>query len=201
MRNETLVPGDEWWPVETPLGNMVICGCEGSIHQLFLPGDKMRSSFPEQKRGKPASLASAAEQLAAYFAGDLTSFDLPLHPTGTEWQKRVWQALLDIGFGETATYGEVAKAVGNPRASRAVGMASGRNPIAVIIPCHRVIGSDGTLTGYGGGIDMKAKLLAHERSVLSGRANRLGSPQLAPRSHSSTARITPIGPSAELSGP
>jgi methylated-DNA-[protein]-cysteine S-methyltransferase len=167
MGNATLVPGERWWPVETPFGTMVICGSESSICQLFLPKAKGRPSFPLEKRGKPASVAKAAEQLGAYFAGELTHFELPLSPLGTDWQKRVWQALLEVPFGKTATYGGIAKAVGKPKAARAVGMATGRNPIAVIVPCHRVIGSDGKLTGYGGGLDLKANLLAHERDVLA----------------------------------
>ena len=97
------------------------------------------------------------------FAGQLTSFDLPLDPAGTGFQRRVWAALLDIPYGQTASYGQLAGRIGQPAASRAVGLANGRNPIAIIIPCHRVIGSDGSLTGYGGGLDRKRFLLDLER--------------------------------------
>jgi len=101
-------------------------------------------------------------QLEAYFTGELTEFDLPLAPRGSEFQLSVWNALLEIPYGETASYGEIAKNVGRPDAVRAVGATNGRNPIAVIIPCHRVIGSDGSLVGYGGGLDRKRLLLELE---------------------------------------
>jgi methylated-DNA-[protein]-cysteine S-methyltransferase len=100
--------------------------------------------------------------LAAYFAGELTEFDLPMKMIGTEFQKTVWRELLNIPFGVTISYGELADRVGNPNASRAVGAANGRNPISIIVPCHRVIGSNGKLTGYGGGLERKEWLLAHE---------------------------------------
>ena len=108
-------------------------------------------------------LASAAEQLAAYFAGELRVFDLPLGAEGTGFQRLVWRALDTIPFGETRTYGAIAHAIGRPSASRAVGAANGRNPISIIVPCHRVIGASGELTGYAGGVEMKQWLLAHER--------------------------------------
>ncbi|TAL08984.1 MAG: methylated-DNA--[protein]-cysteine S-methyltransferase [Porticoccaceae bacterium] len=108
-------------------------------------------------------IREAVRQLRAYFAGRLTRFELPLNPAGTAFQKSVWQALLAVPHGATASYGEIAAAVGNPRASRAVGLANGRNPIAIVVPCHRIIGRDGSLTGYGGGLDRKRWLLAHEQ--------------------------------------
>ena len=107
-------------------------------------------------------LAAARAQLAAYFAGELTAFDLPLAPRGTPFQERVWGALRDIPYGETISYAELARRVGRPGASRAVGAANGRNPISIIVPCHRVIGADGTLTGYGWGIERKRYLLELE---------------------------------------
>jgi methylated-DNA-[protein]-cysteine S-methyltransferase len=109
-------------------------------------------------------LERTAEQLAEYFAGERREFDLPLAARGTGFQEIVWRALLAIPFGETCSYGEIAKAIGRPSASRAVGAANGRNPISIIIPCHRVIGSTGELTGYGGGMDNKRWLLDHERA-------------------------------------
>ena len=111
---------------------------------------------------------AARAQLAAYFAGRLTTFDLPLALHGTEFQRRVWQALLTIPYGTTTTYGHLARQLGSPNGSRAVGLANGRNPIALIGPCHRVIGSDGTLTGYGGGLPRKAALLDFEFGVRLG---------------------------------
>ena len=113
--------------------------------------------------------AAATSQLAAYFAGELTDFDIRLAPSGTEFQRRVWAGLATIPYGETTSYGELAAQLGNAGASRAVGLANGRNPISIVIPCHRVIGSDGRLTGYGGGLGRKRWLLDHEQAVLRRR--------------------------------
>ena len=123
--------------------------------------DDMAHPFPE-----------AREQLAAYFVGRLTTFDLPLVLDGTAFQRRVWAALLTIPYGTTTSYGQLARQLGDPHGSRAVGLANGRNPIAIIVPCHRVIGADGKLTGYGGGLPRKAALLDFEFAV------RLGGPRL-----------------------
>jgi methylated-DNA-[protein]-cysteine S-methyltransferase len=120
---------------------------------------------PEAGSTDSAVLAAAASQLRAYFAGELTSFDLPLGPEGTPFQQKVWAALREIPYGVTASYGELAERIGQRSASRAVGLANGRNPIAIVVPCHRVIGSDGSLTGYGGGLDRKRFLLDLERRV------------------------------------
>jgi len=109
-------------------------------------------------------IKKAAAQLSDYFMGKRAKFDLPLAPAGTEFQRAVWQALETIPFGETRSYGDIAAQVGNPKACRAVGMANNRNPIAIIIPCHRVIGRDGSLTGYGGGLDVKQYLLDLEKT-------------------------------------
>lgn len=106
------------------------------------------------------------DQLEEYFEGKRKSFDLPFEPKGTEFQKSVWNELLKIPYGETCSYGEIAKRIGNPKASRAIGMANNRNPISIIIPCHRVIGANGKLVGYGGGIDIKEKLLNLEKENL-----------------------------------
>ena len=111
-------------------------------------------------------LQEPIRQLRAYFAGDLESFDLPLVPAGTTFQLDVWNRLCEIPYGETISYGELARRLGNPNASRAVGLANGSNPIPIVIPCHRVIGSNGKLTGYGGGLPIKEKLLALERRQL-----------------------------------
>ena len=110
----------------------------------------------------PPAFGDAVDQLNAYFAGELTDFELELDLQGTEFQRRVWQALLTIPFGETRSYGEIAEQIGAPGAARAVGLANGHNPIAIIVPCHRVIGASGSLTGYGGGLDRKRSLLALE---------------------------------------
>jgi len=110
-------------------------------------------------------LGAAASQLTAYFAGDLTSFDLPLNLEGTGFQRTVWAGLQGIPYGETISYGELARRIGQPSASRAVGLANGRNPVSIVVPCHRVVGSDGSLTGYGGGLPRKQYLLALEQRV------------------------------------
>jgi methylated-DNA-[protein]-cysteine S-methyltransferase len=113
----------------------------------------------------PARNATVERQINEFFAGKRQTFDFPLAPNGTEFQQRVWAELLNIPFAETISYGELARRIGNPNASRAVGLANGKNPIAVIVPCHRVIGTNGKLTGYGGGLDLKDKLLTWERAV------------------------------------
>jgi methylated-DNA-[protein]-cysteine S-methyltransferase len=107
-------------------------------------------------------LREVARQLGEYFAGRRRVFDLPIRMEGTEFQRRAWRMLLEIPYGQTRSYGEQAKRIGNPNASRAVGLANGRNPIPIVVPCHRVIGADGSLTGFGGGIERKRWLLAHE---------------------------------------
>lgn len=117
-------------------------------------------------RGDPL-LEKARRELAEWFAGERTTFSLPLRPRGTPFQLEVWRALCEIPFGETRTYGEIAARLGRPSASRAVGAANGRNPIGIVVPCHRVIGADGTLTGYAGGMERKRWLLEHERAVLA----------------------------------
>jgi methylated-DNA-[protein]-cysteine S-methyltransferase len=116
-----------------------------------------------------ALLREPVRQLDAFFAGELRDFDLPLKPRGTGFQQRVWKLLCEIPFGETISYGELARRAGNPAASRAVGLANGSNPIAIVIPCHRVIGSNGKLTGYGGGLDNKRWLIDFERNQLFGQ--------------------------------
>ncbi len=114
----------------------------------------------------PAPFKKTIEPVALYFAGEREEFDLPLAPEGTPFQQEVWRRLCAIPYGETISYGELARRIGNPQASRAVGLANGSNPIPIVIPCHRVIGSNGKLTGYGGGLPIKEKLLALERKQL-----------------------------------
>lgn len=113
----------------------------------------------------PAVLTEAADQLGEYFAGERTDFDLPLAASGSDFQQRVWARLREIPYGRTWSYGELAQAVGQPGAARAVGLANGRNPISIVVPCHRVVGSDGSITGYGGGVERKQVLLDLERGV------------------------------------
>ncbi len=147
----------------TPVGELQLKSNGRAIVELLLPGGKrplQRSASDDEPL-----LREAVRQLKAYFAGKLTAFDLPLAPEGTAFQRRVWRALCDIPFGTTVSYGELARRIGQPTACRAVGAANGRNPIAIVIPCHRVIGSDKSLTGYGGGLKTKSWLLEHEASV------------------------------------
>lgn len=133
---------------------------DGPIRQLELMQRTLQAPLV---RGEHPLLDRLREQLAGYFEGERRSFDLPLHPTGTPFQERVWKALLDIPYGEVRSYIDLARALGNPKAVRAVGGANGSNPISIIVPCHRVIGADGSIVGYGGGLERKEWLLALER--------------------------------------
>jgi methylated-DNA-[protein]-cysteine S-methyltransferase len=157
--------------LDSPVGPLTLVAADGALSGLYM--EKQRHLPPVETFGAPGDpeaepFATAAAQLAAYFAGELTRFDIPLTLRGTPFQQRVWAALQEIPYGETTTYGELAAELGNPSASRAVGLANGRNPICIVVPCHRVIGSTGSLTGYGGGIDRKRHLLDFERKVRTG---------------------------------
>lgn len=146
-----------------PIGKVVIAEQNGFITDLF-PITKAKETikaFNEETN----LLKEAASQLRRYFEGSLCNFDLPLNPIGTEFQKDVWKALCDIPYGETRSYKEIAIAINNEKAVRAVGLANNRNPISFVIPCHRVIGSDGSLVGYGGGLPLKVHLLRLEKNV------------------------------------
>jgi len=146
---------------KTDIGSVLIAEDGKSITNLCM-NDNIKSA--EMERGETPLLKKAAGALRAYLAGEKNAFaDLPLNPKGTTFQKQVWQALLEIPYGETISYKQLAQAVGNPSASRAVGNANGKNPIFVIIPCHRVIGADGSLTGFAYGLEIKKKLLGIER--------------------------------------
>ncbi len=141
-----------------------ICLLEmGSPDRTSREIDELEAAFETTVTpGNHPLLDQLEAELGAYFTGDLTSFTLPLHTPGTEWQQRVWNALLTIPYGQTVSYGQLAQQLGNPGGSRAVGLANGRNRVSIIIPCHRVIAADGTLHGYGGGVDRKRWLLDHE---------------------------------------
>jgi methylated-DNA-[protein]-cysteine S-methyltransferase len=146
---------------QSEVGRIAICEKDGRISRVCITNDKL----PEDEQlCETALLLEAVRQLDAYFAGELKEFTLPLAPEGTEFMKKVWAALCEIPYGRTASYGEVAERIGAPKAARAVGLANNRNPIPIFIPCHRVIGADGSLTGYAGGLDMKQKLLDLERN-------------------------------------
>lgn len=151
--------------VESPIGDLLLTGDGEALTGLWMqegPGGPRSAAGPRDD----AAFAAAREQLVEYFAGERTAFDLPLRPGGTEFQLRVWRALREIPYGETETYGQLATRIGHEGAARAVGLANGRNPIAVIVPCHRVIGADGTLTGFGGGLQRKRLLLDLEAGAL-----------------------------------
>ncbi len=160
----------------TPVGRLLIAGNEDGLRHVafcqthFSTQEVQPEPSWELNAGK---LKEPIQQLKAYFAGKRKTFDIPLAYPGTDFQKRVWKALCEVPFGKTATYGEIAKSVGNPAASRAVGFANGQNPIAIVVPCHRIIGSNGRLTGYGGGLSHKQTLLQLEGVSLKPRSGIL----------------------------
>ncbi|HYD86102.1 MAG TPA: methylated-DNA--[protein]-cysteine S-methyltransferase [Vitreimonas sp.] len=146
---------------ESPCGPLTLISNGAALTDLQF--ENPRYPYAPAPAGADAVLDKTRRQLDAYFAGKLRAFDLPLAPKGTPFQQRVWQALLAIPYGATRSYGQQAAAIGSPQASRAVGLANGRNPIAIVIPCHRVIGANGSLTGYGGGMERKQLLLELEQ--------------------------------------
>ncbi len=147
----------------SPIGELLITASDSGLTGVWFPGTGEVAAPPDDGRG-PASavLARTCEQLAEYFAGRRTTFDIPLDPLGTAFQRRVWDALRAIPYGATLSYSDLARRLGDVRATRAVGAANGRNPIPIIVPCHRVVGANGALTGFGGGLDRKRWLLEHE---------------------------------------
>ncbi len=146
----------------SPVGEILLTADDSALTGLYLPAER-RVPGPDWEHGG-AFLAGVRSQLEAYFAGTLRTFPIAVAPAGTAWQQRVWRELQEIGFGESISYAELARRAGNPAAVRAAGAANGRNPVSIVIPCHRVIGSDGRLTGYSGGLDAKRWLLDHERA-------------------------------------
>ncbi|MFG2261616.1 methylated-DNA--[protein]-cysteine S-methyltransferase [Streptomyces sp. NPDC048720] len=150
---------------DSPYGPLTLVAEDGVLCGLYMAGQRHRP--PEETFGDPddTPFAEAREQLSAYFAGELKEFTLELRLSGSPFQRGVWDRLTRIPYGETRSYGELATELGNPKASRAVGLANGRNPIGIIVPCHRVIGAAGSLTGYGGGLDRKRRLLDFERGT------------------------------------
>jgi methylated-DNA-[protein]-cysteine S-methyltransferase len=152
--------------LDTPIGKLLLAGDEQGVHRITFPpkGKPGQAAAPEEGWIESARgpLKEAVRQLKEYFAGRRTEFDLPLAPEGTGFQKSVWRQLCDIPYGETISYGELARRLGNPKASRAVGAANGSNPLPIVVPCHRVIGANGKMTGFGGGIPVKEALLALE---------------------------------------
>ncbi|HEV8048841.1 MAG TPA: methylated-DNA--[protein]-cysteine S-methyltransferase [Terriglobales bacterium] len=152
--------------IESPLGPLLLVADDAGLRQILFVNGR-HAAQPESSWEKvTAPFTETVRQLHAYFAGELENFDLQLAPEGTPFQLEVWHRLCVIPYGSTVSYGELASRIGNPKACRAVGLANGSNPIPIVIPCHRVIGSNGKLTGYGGGLPIKEKLLALERRQL-----------------------------------
>jgi methylated-DNA-[protein]-cysteine S-methyltransferase len=149
--------------IESPLGRIVLGGNGEALSFVGLPESRKPFSIPDQWNRDPQSFAEAKRQFDAYFSGGLNEFTLKLSPQGTEFRLRVWKALCTIPYATTISYAELAQRIGNPKASRAVGLANGANPLSIIVPCHRVIGANGSLTGYGGGLKAKQFLLDLEQ--------------------------------------
>lgn len=154
--------------MDSPLGRLLLTGDGAALTMLAMHEQKYGGEILPEWRRDAAPFAAAVEQLQAYLAGEQQVFDLPLAPVGTAFQRRVWDALLEIPYGQTVSYGDIARRIGSPKACRAVGLANGQNPISIIIPCHRVIGANGKLTGYGGGLPRKEWLLNHEQAHVAG---------------------------------
>lgn len=153
--------------LDSPVGRLLLAAGERGLQLISFPDGRHARQPQPGWREERKPLQPAMGQLRAYFAGELHEFGLVLDPQGTPFQLSVWKRLTEIPYGETISYGELAKRIGNPNASRAVGLANGSNPIPIVIPCHRVIGSNGKLTGYGGGLETKERLLALERKQLT----------------------------------
>lgn len=149
--------------IDSPIGPLTLAGNGSTLQHLRMVDQTYEPDRADWVRDDDA-FAGIVAQLNAYFAGDLVSFDVALELVGTAFQRRVWAALQTIPYGETRSYGQIANQIGSPAASRAVGLANGHNPISIIVPCHRVIGSNGSLTGYGGGLDRKRALLDLEHN-------------------------------------
>lgn len=157
--------------VDSPIDELLLLGDGHTLHGLYMQGGRRPVRVNPQWKRDDGAFAGVRAQLGEYFAGERSDFDIPLSMAGGEFERTVWRALCEIPYGTTASYGEIARRIGHPDAARAVGLANGRNPIAVIVPCHRVIGADGSLTGYGGGLERKRLLLELE----AGQASLLAS--------------------------
>ncbi|WP_433516989.1 methylated-DNA--[protein]-cysteine S-methyltransferase [Nonomuraea sp. CA-143628] len=152
--------------VESPVGPLTLVAVDGTLAGLYMRRQRHRPAEATFGEPDPEPFTEVANQLQAYFDGRRTVFELPMVFAGTPFQQRVWTALRDIPYGETITYGQLAERIGQPTAARAVGLANGKNPIGIIVPCHRVVGSTGSLTGYGGGLATKQHLLSFERGAI-----------------------------------
>jgi methylated-DNA-[protein]-cysteine S-methyltransferase len=153
--------------IESPIGELMAVGDGRSLHGLYMQEGRTAITLRPEWEAADDAFSGLRRQLAEYFAGRRRAFDVPLAMAGSPFQRRVWRGLQGIPYGETISYGELARRIGIPSASRAVGVANGHNPISIIVPCHRVIGADGSMTGYGGGIERKRLLLDLEAGVLT----------------------------------
>lgn len=170
--------------IESPIGDLLLLGDGDALHGIHMLGAPRAIDVSPRWREERFAFAEPQRQLAEYFDGQRTSFQLTLHMHGTPFQRSVWRALQEIEYGQTASYGEIASRVGQPGAARAVGIANSRNPISIVVPCHRVIGADGSLTGYGGGLERKRYLLDLEQGAqrltsCHGLHDRRGTPPAA----------------------
>lgn len=157
----------------SPIGPLLLCGTGTAISAIFMATRRHPEGVPADTRPDDGPFREARRQLEAYFEGELREFTLELAPQGTLFRQKVWRALLDIPYGATESYGALALRIGLPQAARAVGLANGRNPISIVVPCHRVIGKSGALVGYGGGLERKQWLLAHEQRHAPGAQQSL----------------------------
>jgi methylated-DNA-[protein]-cysteine S-methyltransferase len=151
--------------IPSPIGELLLAGDGETLHRLHMLQAPRPTHIPASWRERPQAFAEAKRQLHEYFDGQRERFELPVTMDGTSFQRDVWSALCEIDYGQTASYGEIARRVGKPDAARAVGITNARNPIAIVVPCHRVIGANGTLTGYGGGLERKRYLLDLEQAA------------------------------------
>lgn len=149
--------------IDSPIGELLLLGDDRALHGLYMQDGRKPARISPRWERSAAPFTDVRAQLQEYFAGERVAFETQLEMDGTRFELQVWRALTEIPYGETVSYGEIARRIGQPSAARAVGLANGRNPIAVIVPCHRVIGANGTLTGYGGGLERKQLLLELER--------------------------------------
>ena len=154
-----------WHEIGTPIGTVLLAGDGTQLTQIHFQSGSDPLRPPPHWRAAADPFGPAIEQLQGYFSGQRRTFELPIAPAGTAFQHRVWQALRHIPYGETISYGELARRIGSPRACRAVGLANGANPLPIVVPCHRVIGANGALTGFGGGLPIKRALLALEGTL------------------------------------
>ncbi|MGH3673903.1 MAG: methylated-DNA--[protein]-cysteine S-methyltransferase [Pseudonocardiaceae bacterium] len=152
--------------MDSPIGPLTLVAVHGALAGLYMNRHRHQPATETFGERDPAPFATVTSQLEEYFAGRRTEFDLPLAPAGTPFQHTVWAALREIPYGQTESYGHLAERIGRPGAARAVGLANGRNPVSIIVPCHRVVGATGALTGYGGGLDRKQQLLDFEQGAL-----------------------------------